>query len=424
MVSSDRNGRNLVARRRPRPHGVGPHGVGPRGVKNPVLRPQSPSGTEKVARPARWPWKGRSSQPGPSAPGDTAPGDSAPTRACLHSLTSRRTIVKGALAGAAALASSNRVRTTGGRAQEPTRVTVALDWYPNANHAGLYLALERGYFAAEGLEVELYTPSDPTLVLQTVGAGEDTLGISYQTDLLLARAQDVPVVSVAALVQHPLLAVMALETAGIARPADLVGKTVGYPGIPSQEAILATMLETDGAALDDVELVNVGFELVPATISGNVVAVMGAYWTHETILAEREGYPVDVLRVEEWGVPDYYELVLVASDETVAERGEMVASFLQAMQRGYVEAAAEPAAALDALAAASQDLDRAVEEEGITLLIPVWTDGVPVFGTQTAARWEEYATWMVERGLIPADLDVESAYNADLLPVGTGTPAS
>jgi putative hydroxymethylpyrimidine transport system substrate-binding protein len=300
---------------------------------------------------------------------------------------------------------------------------VALDWYPNANHAGLYLAQARGHFEAEGLEVELYTPSDPTLVLQTVGAGQDTLGISYQTDLLLARAQEVPVVSVAALVQHPLLAVMALESAGITRPADLVRQKVGYPGIPSQEAILATMLETDGASLDDVELVSVGFELVPAVISGGVAAVMGAYWTHETILAEREGYPVDVLRVEEWGVPDYYELVLVAAEESVAEQPETIAAFLRAMQRGYVEAIAEPTAALDALEAASPDLDRPVEEEGIELLIPVWQDGVSVFGTQTPERWNAYAAWMVERGLIPDDLEVDAAYTVDLLPTEVATPS-
>jgi len=310
------------------------------------------------------------------------------------------------------------------RAQDDglTAVTVALDWYPNANHAGLFLAQERGYFAAEGLDVELYTPADPTTVLQTVGAGRDTFGISYQTDLLLARAQDVPVLSVAALVQHPLLGIMAKTETGITRPRDLVGKTVGYPGIPSQEAFLATMLEADGAALADVELVNVGFDLVPALLSDRAAAVMGAYWTHETILAERQGEPVDILRVEEWGVPDYYELVLAASEETVADDPETVRAFLRAMQRGYADAIADPDAALDALAAASPELDRAVEAEGLALLAPVWTDGVPAFGTQTAERWQTYAAWMVDRGLIPPDLDIAAAFTTELVPLPPATP--
>jgi putative hydroxymethylpyrimidine transport system substrate-binding protein len=142
-------------------------------------------------------------------------------------------------------------------------VSVALDWYPNANHAGLYLAQERGYYAEEGLAPEFYTPSDPTTVLQTVGAGRDDFGISYQTDVLLARAAGVSVVSVLALVQSPLQGIMVLADSGITRPRDLVGKTVGYPGIPSQEAFLATMLEDDGATMDDVDLVNIDFNLVP-----------------------------------------------------------------------------------------------------------------------------------------------------------------
>jgi putative hydroxymethylpyrimidine transport system substrate-binding protein len=309
------------------------------------------------------------------------------------------------------------------QAANSEKVTVALDWYPNANHAGLFLAQQRDYFEAEELQVDLYTPSDPTTVLQTVGAGKDTFGISYQTDVLLARAQGVPVVSVAALVQHPLLAVMSKREAAIARPHDLVGKTVGYPGIPSQEAFLATMLETDGATLADVTLVNVSFNLVPALISGQVDAVMGAYWTHETILAEREGYPVDVLRVEQWGVPDYYELVLVAGEETVANRADLVTAFLRATQHGYTDAIADQPAALDALAAAYEAIDRDVETEGLRLLVPVWTDGVTAFGEQTPARWDAYGTWMKERGLIPADLDITSAYTTALLPIPSATPA-
>jgi putative hydroxymethylpyrimidine transport system substrate-binding protein len=301
-------------------------------------------------------------------------------------------------------------------AQDLTPVTVALDWYPNANHAGLYLAQERGYFAEAGLAVDLYTPADPTTVLQTVAAGRDTFGISYQTDVLLARAEEIPVVSIAALVQRPLLGIMVLAESGITRPGDLAGKTIGYPGIPSQESYLATMLAADGLTLDDIELVNIGYELVPALISGRVDASLGSYWTHETILAEREGYPVEMLRVDEWGVPLYYELVLVASDDRVAADPELVSAFLGAVQHGYTDAIADPEAALDALAAASPELEREVETAGIELLVPVWTEGVPYFGVQTSERWEEYAAWMAENELIPADLDVADAFTTELLP--------
>jgi putative hydroxymethylpyrimidine transport system substrate-binding protein len=324
---------------------------------------------------------------------------------------SRRCLLAGS-AGVTALALGRSIP----RAAAQETISIALDWYPNANHAGLFLAQERGYFAEAGLEVELYTPSDPTVVLQTVGAGRDDFGISYQTDVLLARAEDVPVVSVAALVQHPLLGVMALDSSGVERPADLAGKTVGYPGIPSQEAFLRAMLANDGASIAEVELINVDFNLVPALISGQTDAVMGAYWTHETILAEQEGYPVTMLRVEDWGVPDYYELMLVASEEKIASSAQEITALLGAVERGYLDAIADPEAALAAMKAAYPELDEEVERQGIELLTEVWLDPGGRYGAQSPERWADYANWMKDVGLIPADLDERAAFDASLLP--------
>lgn len=337
----------------------------------------------------------------------------------LPSLSRRRAVALLAAAVAAIPMPSSRRASAQEADLEP--ISVPLDWYPNANHAGLFLALERGYYAEEGLAPDFYTPADPTTVLQTVGAGRDTFGISYQTDVLLARAAGVPIVSVLALVQTPLLGIMVLANSGISRPRDLAGKTIGYPGIPSQEAFLATMLAADGAAMDEVELVNIGFDLVPGLISGRVDASLGAYWTHETILADQEGYPTAILKVDDWGVPPYYELVIVAAEETVERQSGLIERFLRATRRGYEDAIADPAAAIATLQAASPELDVPVEEEGISLLIPAWTAGDVPFGTQTAARWEDYAAWMADNGLIPADLDVTAAWRGDLVSV-TATP--
>lgn len=302
------------------------------------------------------------------------------------------------------------------RAQSPRKISLALDWYPNANHAGLFLAQERGYFTAAGLDVELYTPSDPSVVLQTVGAGRDDFGISYQTDVLLGRGEKVPVVSVAALVQHPLMGIMTLQSSDITHPADLVGKTVGYPGIPSQRAFLQTMLETDGATMDDIELIDVQFNLVPAVISGQVDAAMGAFWSHEPILAEQEGYPVDMMRVEKWGVPDYYELVLVASEEKVANDAGLIENLLGAIGHGYRDALADPDTAIAVMKKAYPELDEKVERIGIGLLADVWLDPDGIWGAQSAQRWTDYANWMKQADLIPADLDEHAAFDATLLP--------
>jgi putative hydroxymethylpyrimidine transport system substrate-binding protein len=301
--------------------------------------------------------------------------------------------------------------------QKVTQVTVALDWYPWSNHTGLYLAQQRRYLAAEGIEARIYTPANPDDVLKLVGAGKDTFGISYQTDVLLARAEGLPVVSIAALVQHPLNSIMTLKSSGITRPKQLEGKKVGYPGIPSDEAYLATMMKADGSSMDRVQLVNVGFDLVQSLISGKVDAIIGAYWVHESILAEKQGHPVNIMRVEEWGVPDYYELVLVTSESYLKEHPEVVMGFLRALAKGYADALVEHKAALDALVKASPETDRSLEEKGIELLAPLWKapQGQP-WGWQDPLRWNNYYRWMRDNGLLTRDMDPAAAFTNDFLP--------
>ncbi|MGC4191336.1 MAG: ABC transporter substrate-binding protein [Thermomicrobiales bacterium] len=340
---------------------------------------------------------------------------------------SRRTFARASTVAAAGFLLGGRFAgpTTIRAAQDATKVSLALDWYPTSQHAGIYVAQAKGYFTEAGLDVNVYTPADPTTVLQTVGAGRDTFGISYQTDVLFARGEKVPVVSVAALVQHPLNSLMFKQSANITRPADLKGKSVGIAGLPSDDAFLGTMLKTDGLTLDDIEVVNVGYDLLPALLAGRVDAVMGAYWTHESIVAEQQGTPVGYLRVEQWGVPDYYELVLVTGEDYAREHTETVSALLGAIQRGYEDAIVDPESAIATLKAASEDVDETVERKGIDLLIPLWTDnGAVPFGTQTAERWQAYAGWLKEQGLLKDDVDPATAFRGDLLPASTATPAA
>ena len=301
-------------------------------------------------------------------------------------------------------------------ADQPTSVTIALDWYPWSNHSGLYLAQERGYFEDENIEVNIYVPGNPEDGLRVVGAGQDEFAISYQMDILMAREEGIPVQAVAALVQHPLNSIMTLTRNGIQEPADLEGKRIGVPGVPSDEMLLESILATAGLTLDDVEIVNVGFNLIPPLLAGQIDAIIGAYWVHESFLIEREGEDVTVLRVEEWGVPDYYELLLVSSDDMVENHGDVLERVMRAIVRGYAEAEADHEAAIDALLAAAPETDRQLEERGIELLSPYWTDeGALPFGQQTAERWQSYADWMKASGMLPEDADPTEAFTNEFI---------
>ena len=298
-----------------------------------------------------------------------------------------------------------------GDSDEVKKVSVSLDWFPWANHSGLYIALDKGYFADEGLDVDIHPPADPSAVLQTVAAGRDDFGINYQTGVLIAREQGIPVVSIMALVQHPLNSVMTLKSSGIAEPKDLVGKTVGWPGIPDNEPLLDTMLKSQGHSLADVELVNVGFDLVAALIGEKVDAIVGAYWVHESISATNQGFELNIMRMEENGVPDFYELVLVANEDTIAKDPDLVQGFVKATMRGYQDAMADPQAAVDLLKRLRPEVDLAIEKPGVDLLAPLWASSNGVFGWQEEARWLDFAKWMVSSGRLSESTDPMAAFD-------------
>ncbi len=299
---------------------------------------------------------------------------------------------------------------------EVVDVKLALDWFPNANHLGLYIAQREGYFEDEGLNVTMYTPSDPSTVLQTVAAGSDDFGMNYQIDVLLARNKDVPVVSILGVVQHPLNSVMTLKTSGLERPSQLKGKKVGYPGIPTNEPLLDTMLKHDGLnGLEDVEMVNIGWNISESLISGKVDAVIGAYWTHESIHMENIGHPVNVMRIEEWGVPDHYELVLVTSEDYLEDNADVAERLVRAVKRGFEEAIEDPQAGVDTLVAENEEIDEKIDRPGADLLQPMWQlPGGGGFGTQETERWNSFVQWMKDNGMIDPSLDASAAYRNDI----------
>lgn len=291
-------------------------------------------------------------------------------------------------------------------------VSLALDWYPNSNHAGIYSAIEEGFFKEENITLEIYTPSDPTAIISAVASGRDDFGLSYHPDILQAQSAGLEIVSILSISQHPLNSIMTLKNQNIQNPMDLNGKVIGYPGIPSNKAMLETVLENQGIDINDVETVDVGFELVKALVSGSVDAIIGAYWTHESIVMELQGYDIEIMKLEEWGVPDYYELILITNRKFLDENENEVEKVVNSFKKGYEFAIDNPNKSIDSLIkiAGKEIVEEDVERKGIQLLIPVWESKGNPFGYQEKSKWEETYEWMYKNNFLEKELEIEKLY--------------
>jgi putative hydroxymethylpyrimidine transport system substrate-binding protein len=297
--------------------------------------------------------------------------------------------------------------------------SLVLDWTLNSDHGGIEAAIQRGVLRRAGINLHAYTPSDTSAQIPIVAAGRADFGVSYETDLLAARIHHVPVQSVMCIMQHPLNTVMALKSSGITRPRQLQGHTVGIAGAPSDEPIVTAMVRHDGGSISKVHFVNVGYSLLPALLARKVDAVVGVYWTWEAIQAREKGYPVNVMRVERWGVPNYCELVLVASEKTVRTRPAFVRATVQALQQGYAYAEQNPVAGWQALAAADKTLaqQRTLVVDSLTLLRGAITDARTV-GWQNGAQWVRYEQWLTANKLIPGTTEARAAFTNQFLRAG------
>nr|WP_078434643.1 ABC transporter substrate-binding protein [Metabacillus halosaccharovorans] len=315
-------------------------------------------------------------------------------------------------------ACSNTTSTTdtGGEAgkEELKDVSIMLDWYPNAVHSFLYIAKEKGYFEEEGLNVDIQFPANPTDPINLAAAGKITLGISYQPDVIIARAnQDVKIKSIGAIVRSPLNRVIFLEDSKIQSPKDLEGKTVGFPGIPLNESLINSMVKADGGNPEKVEMIDVGFELGSSIVSKKVDAVIGAYINHEVPVLAHEGHETRNINPTEYGVPNYYELVAVTSDQTWEKEQESIEAFWRAATKGYEFTAENPDEALQILLKNQDDsnfpLVKDVEVQSLDILLPLMKSEEG-FGSQDQQQWEETIKWLKDAGLIEKEPIVEDIF--------------
>jgi putative hydroxymethylpyrimidine transport system substrate-binding protein len=305
--------------------------------------------------------------------------------------------------------------TPAGSTSQP--VSVMLDWFPNADHVGLYRALSAGYFRDAGLSVRVQTPSNPATPLQLLAAGKIDVAISYEPELLLARDKGLPLVSIGALVQRPLTSIVSLGAKHITRPEQLRGQTVGDAGIPYQHAYLQTILQHAGVSPQSVKEINVGSNLVPAMLSGRVAATLGAYWNYEAIQLRQLGRRVNVIHVENVGVPTYDELVLVTRENELANRTNVLRRFVQALGRGYQAVRSNPSAGVSALVAANPSLNPKLQLASVQATLSSYFpsgSNLP-WGWQNSRQWTAYGEWMLNHHLISNPASVVAASTNQLL---------
>ncbi len=301
---------------------------------------------------------------------------------------------------------------------QPQPFDLTLDFYPNPDHVGIYMAKRLGYFRDAGLDVSINAPSDPSAPLKQVAAGQVDLAISYEPEVLLARDQGLDLVAVGALVDRPLTSLIWLEGGGVKKVTDLHGKTVATAGIPYQDAYLKTILARANMSPSDVKSVNVGFGLLPALLGGHAAAILGGFSNIEGVDLRVRGKKPAVTPVDALGVPRYDELVLVAKGSRLEEDSEPIRLFIAALARGTAAAERNPAAAKKAVHSFEPGLDPKTAKAELAATLPLLEPsekGRP-YGYMSPAAWKEFIGWMRDNGLIDSLPSPAQVLNNDYLP--------
>jgi putative hydroxymethylpyrimidine transport system substrate-binding protein len=298
-------------------------------------------------------------------------------------------------------------------------LNLMLDWLPNADHVGLYQALADGAFRSAGLNVSVHVPTNPATPLQLLQAGKVDVAISYEPELMLARDKGAPLVAIGAIVQRPLTSIVSLRDKHITSPARLRGKRVGDAGIPYQHAYLQTILKHAGVPVNSVQEVNVGDNLVGSMLSGRVDATLGAYWNYEAIQLRQAGKHPNVIHVENAGVPNYDELVLVTTEKALAnsDTTSELRRFVQALGRGYQSVRADPQAGVDALTKANPSLSAKLQLASVKATLPSFFPALAnrPWGWMPNAQWTAYGQWMLRQHLISNPATIVAASTDQLL---------
>lgn len=313
--------------------------------------------------------------------------------------------------------SNSSTPSTEGKENELQKITMVLDWTPNTNHTGLYVAQENGYFKENGLDVEIITPGESSADA-LVASGKADFGISYQENITQARTEGVPIVSIAAVIQHNTSGFASPVDKNIQSPKDFVGKTYGAFGSEVEKSVISSLMQIDGGDVNDVEFLNIGdTDFFTATKKDVDFAWIYYGWTG--VEAELRGEKLNMIYLTDFSDKlDYYTPVIATNEKMIDSNPETVKTFLKAVSEGYEYSIENPNEASEILLSAAPDLDKELVKKSQEWLASKYQDDADRWGEQKLSVWENYANWMYDNKILDSKLDAEKAFTNEFLPEG------
>jgi ABC-type nitrate/sulfonate/bicarbonate transport system substrate-binding protein len=301
--------------------------------------------------------------------------------------------------------------------EEIQEVIMMLDWVPNTNHTGIFVAQDQGYFHEARLEVTIIEPGE-VYAEQAVSGGAADFGISFQEQLTIARANGVPLVSIAAILQHNTSGFASRGDLDLASPREWESSRYGAFGSPFEEPTLRVLMECDGGDFDQLEVVDTGFADPLALLSENQIDLAWIFYAWQGIQAEQQGIDLNLVMLSDWFecIPDYYTPILITSEKMIQEQPEVVRSFVGAITRGYEFAIEDPEAAAQILLQSAPELDTNLVTTSQVWISQQYQADASRWGEQRVQVWEQYTAWMAENGIIQEPIDAQAAMTNEFLP--------
>ena len=332
----------------------------------------------------------------------------------LDTPITRRQLLVGGGAAALGLALSG---CAGKRPTSTTSLTLVLDYTPNTNHTGIYVALDQGYYADEGIALDVQQPPEDGADA-LVGSGLAQLGVSYQDTMAnyLGSDQTLPVTAIAAVIQHNTSGIMSRAADGITRPAAMQGHTYATWGIDVEQAIVRSVVTTDGGDFSKVSLVPCNTTDEVASLSANEFDTVWVYEAWAVQNAKVKGFDYGYFSFA--GIDpvfDYYTPVIVANDGFLKASPDVAKAFLRATRKGYEYAAAHPSEAADILVKAVPELDSALVHKSQEFLADKYVADASAWGVIDGSRWDRFYSWLGAQGLTSKAIGAGVGFSGDYL---------